>query len=79
MKPGSPGAPDDPNKFFLRTIDDLLNVLNGDQEAPWKEKPNDELTAHKLGKILTGFGVSSDQPRGEGNACAAIGPTSWKR
>jgi putative DNA primase/helicase len=66
LEPGSQGAPDDPNKFFLRTIDDLLNKLNGDQEAPWKEKPHDELTAHKLGRILTGFGVSSEQVRRPG-------------
>jgi putative DNA primase/helicase len=63
LKPGEPGAPADPNKFFLRTIDDLLNKLNRDVEAPWKEKPGDELTARGLGKILTGFGVIADQVR----------------
>jgi hypothetical protein len=43
-------------RFFSRSLD-LVNELNRDDEAPWKERANDELTTNRLGKLLKSFEV----------------------
>jgi uncharacterized protein DUF3854/uncharacterized protein DUF3631 len=62
-----PDKHDNPDRFFLRTTEDLLAELNQDEEAPWKERDNDKLTANKLRDVLSGYGVTPCNPRpGEG-------------
>ena len=52
-----------PENLFLRSLD-LVNMLNSDLAAPWKDN-NKELSAHRLGKILSGYEVKADQKRVE--------------
>jgi Protein of unknown function (DUF3631)/Domain of unknown function (DUF3854) len=49
-------------RFFLRT-QDLLTELNQDEEAPWKEKAKDELSANRLRNVLVSYGVKPIQVR----------------
>jgi Protein of unknown function (DUF3631) len=49
-------------KFFLKTRE-LVDELNKDEEAPWKERAHDELTVKKLGAVLSGYDVKSKQER----------------
>jgi Protein of unknown function (DUF3631)/Domain of unknown function (DUF3854) len=57
------GSPED--KLF--PTDDLATELNKDKEAPWADWKNG-LTVHKLGRILTDYGVKSVQRRHRGEA-----------
>ena len=50
------------SRFFLRT-QDLLTELNQDEEAPWKEKAKDELSANRLSNVLVSYGVKPIQVR----------------
>jgi hypothetical protein len=49
----------------LFPADDLATELNKDKEAPWADWKNG-LTVHKLGRILTDYGVKSVQRRHKG-------------
>jgi putative DNA primase/helicase len=49
-------------KFFLKTRE-LVEELNEDDEAPWKERPNDDLSVKKFGAVLSGYDVKSKQER----------------
>jgi putative DNA primase/helicase len=49
-------------KFFLKTRE-LVEELNEDDEAPWKERPHDDLSVKKFGAVLSGYDVKSKQER----------------
>ena len=47
-------------RFFFRTKD-LLPLLNNFEEAPWRERQDQVLTAHKLGKELKEYDIIPDE------------------